>query len=43
LVELALDERISPATEGNATKGGRVVVRNSQPSGDQLLDRPYPH
>jgi hypothetical protein len=39
LVELALDERISPATEGNATKGGRLVVRNSQPSGDQLLDR----
>ena len=39
LMELALDERISPATEGIATKGGRLVVRNSQPSGDQLLDR----
>ncbi|HVE18707.1 MAG TPA: GPP34 family phosphoprotein [Ilumatobacteraceae bacterium] len=39
LMDLALDERISPATEGNATKGGRLVVRNSQPSGDQLLDR----
>jgi hypothetical protein len=37
-----LDERISPATEGNATKGGRLVVRNTQPSVDQLLDEPYP-
>lgn len=39
LIELALDERITPATEANATKGGRLVVRNSQSSGDQLLDR----
>jgi hypothetical protein len=39
LIELALDQRISPATEGDATKGGRLVVRNSQPGGDSVLDR----
>jgi hypothetical protein len=39
LVELALDERILPATEGNATRGGRLVVRSKQPGGDPLLDQ----
>jgi hypothetical protein len=39
LVELAVDGRVSPAAEGDVAKAGRLVVRNSEPTGDRLLDQ----
>ena len=39
LVELTVDERVSPASEGDETRLGRLVVRNPQQTGDGLLDR----